>query len=256
MFRWWVAIVAAGNLLPSAPWRIYFFPSSFAPEMGKGKLFPRPLNCIRSHWWLFSSQTPPSASRDLFQSVEKEKKKPSLTWRGRKEMALCSLLSEEHLRKEEKKRHNRWKCIERGPCGWGQRDGKDRLFRSADRVRLNGGAFSLYNHTLGRAAAGQEYSSRCVWLAADFFCCCRPKSVKNFFFIFFLWQFPASLLFRIRNFGTFIKSSIGDRCVTKHPQSRRAAGDLFIAAPQTETDWLPSLLFCQILSSNSPGWLN
>ena len=102
-------------------------------------------------------------------------------------MALCSLLSEEHLRKEEKKRHNRWKCIERGPCGWGQRDGKDRLFRSADRVRLNGGAFSLYNHTLGRAAAaGQEYSSRCVWLAADFFCCCRPKSVKNFFFIFFL----------------------------------------------------------------------
>ena len=168
MFRWWVAIVAAGNLLPSAPWRIYFFPSSFAPEMGKGKLFPRPLNCIRSHWWLFSSQTPPSASRDLFQSVEKEKKKPSLTWRGRKEMALCSLLSEEHLRKEEKKRHNRWKCIERGPCGWG-----------AERWERSTVPFGRQGPTEWRSfLALQPHTRPC--------CCCWPR-VQQSLCLFGCW---------------------------------------------------------------------
>ena len=124
--------------------------------------------------------------REICSSRSKKKKNTFINLKGEKRNGTLFSFVGGALEERRKKRHNRWKCIERGPCGWGQRDGKDRLFRSADRVRLNGGAFSLYNHTLGRAAAGQEYSSRCVWLAADFFFCCRPKSVKNFFFIFFL----------------------------------------------------------------------
>lgn len=73
MFRWWVAIVATGDLSHrSAPcengFDIYFlvaslwmFGSFFAfcqskknenEEPNGKKLFPRPLNCRRWHWWL------------------------------------------------------------------------------------------------------------------------------------------------------------------------------------------------------------